>query len=178
MDWIVWVQTTPGAQTQAANLGYSTLAPGVIKRVVDSLATVKCANGSRPLTDCKNFRLLLFWFGFSKIKFFPYQSCLNCCWFYTCSARLARLGPLLHVSLPQLNPFLKSVLSHLLSNSRSVPTTILNYVGDGSSAGIANIIANNVDFAGSDATLTAAQYVVFVLLFQNIALAVQISIFR
>ena len=62
MDWIVWVQTTPGAQTQAANLGYSTLAPGVIKRVVDSLATVKCANGSRPLTDCKAFRPFPFLF--------------------------------------------------------------------------------------------------------------------
>jgi len=60
---------------------------------------------------------------------------------------------------------LQSVPSHLLYFSRAVPTTILNYVGDGSSAGIANIIANNVDFAGSDATLSAAQYVVFVLLF-------------
>jgi len=50
LDWMVWVQVTPGAQTTAGNLGYSTLASGVLKRMVDKLAFVTCADGQKPLT--------------------------------------------------------------------------------------------------------------------------------
>ncbi|KAL6047965.1 Serine/threonine protein kinase, catalytic domain containing protein, variant 2 [Balamuthia mandrillaris] len=49
LNWIVWAQTHPGAASEASRLGYATLPPSVRKKMVDKLATIRCADGQKPL---------------------------------------------------------------------------------------------------------------------------------